>query len=185
MAFARKSFKPDRQWLPLTGVVASATAITTQTKLYELQMPTVTIGTALTADPPEDVTILRLVAEYSFSFTQATQSGDWTIALTVQDANWTAGANFVADADKRMLWYQTFVSDPVASTQNWFPPDAFIAGTTRSASTWGHTRIDIAPKVRVEAGKALYAVLYENSGAQTATWSLNTCRLLLQHSGRR
>lgn len=178
-----RPYKPSRVWLPLAGTPLNGVSSTTASSLYSLQAPTVSIGTALTADPPEDVTILRVMADFSFAISAA---GAWILALTVQDTAWTPSATFELDGDKRFLWTSTYVNLQAAAPATYHPPGMLdnaagvIGGDLRHA-----THIDITPKVRVEAGKALYLVAYEQSGTASVTVTLYSFRMLYQQSGRR
>lgn len=176
--------RPEREWVPLNGAPYAATVATSAVSLYGLQAPTITIGTDLVADPPQDVTVQRFVAELSVLSSVA--SSNCTLALLVADRFWTPNSNFVQDADKRLLWYRTYVNALTTGITG-----SLWEGATYSTSGVAlytgipedYTRIDIAPKVRIEAGKALHMVLYYTSG----TWTVNlrTARMLLQKSGRR
>lgn len=178
-----RPYKPSRVWLPLAGTPLYGVSETTASSLYSLQAPTVSIGTALTADPPEDVTILRVMADFSFALSTA---GAWILALTVQDTAWTPSGTFELDGDKRFLWTRTYVNLQAGTPATYHPPGMLDNGAGVIGGDLVHaTHLDIAPKVRVEAGKALYLVAYEQSGTATVTCTLYNFRMLYQQSGRR
>lgn len=159
------------------------------------EMPTSMVG--LTADPPEDITILRVVGDYSVAVGNGV-TGVWNLALLVQDQTWTPAATINLDNDKRILWQQQYTAPAEAAALAgyasiaWYPPTLSVISATTSLfgnSTMGAlgnaTHIDIAPKVRLEAGKALYLVAYEGSGTSTLTSSSVSMRVLFQRSRRR
>lgn len=185
---ARRTFvkrvRPNRQW---SGVASDFTLNVTATgnvPLIQLQSPATLAN--LTADPPEDLTIMRMVGEFLVSINGP---GGWILGLTVADVTWTPGATFNVDADKRWLWIQEY-HNPSSSTLTWFPKGivwdpvtpAFVP-TPGDPST--ATRLDITPKVKVEDGKALYLVAYEESGSSGLVVSSRLMRVLYQRSGKR
>lgn len=189
-SFSGRRARVEREWLPLQGVAFTAVTSTSAVSLYGLQAPTVTIGTDLTADPPEDVTIMRVVSEFSFLMSSSA-TATWILGLIVQDRTWTPGATFAVDADKRFLWYRTFRISPATIagfvSLEWMPGLITLDATTDTVVSDhpSRTTIDITPRVKLEAGKALHLVAYEESGTATVTVQLLTMRLLLQKSGRR
>lgn len=181
----RSAGRPTRVWADVSQqfLLNSITATGTAT-LVSLEAPASLAG--LTADPPEDMTILRLVGSFSFSFTVAATSR-WTLALLVQDTTWTPSGTFTADADKRILWSRTF-RQPVGVIQTWSEPGVLyydLAGTVAVAGQVGATSIDIKPMVKIEAGKSLYLVGYEDIGGGTILVTSANMRLLFQRTGRR
>lgn len=178
--------RPSRTWIEVSPNLTAgfpAVAATSAALLVSLQAPPTLV--ALTADPPEDLTILRLVG--SFSLTLSITS-IWTLGIIVQDTDWTPTAGvtgYSQDADKRFLWTRTFQA-PDAQAYAWTPPGVLTAGANAPVPMNMETvTLDISPKVRVEAGKGLYAVAYEQAGAGTLTWASFNMRLLFQRSGRR
>lgn len=158
-----------------------AAATTTQTILISLESP-VQLN-ALGADPPEDLTILRMVGDFSVSLTT---NGTWRLALLVQDRTWTAQVSGRDDNDKRILWSQVYV-DAIGAAMNWLPPGQVVsaAGLNVTSTVREAVHLDIAPKVRIEPGKALYLVAYEEvNGAVLSVSSVNM-RVLYKRSGRR
>lgn len=178
-------YKPSRVWLPLAGNPFSSVTVTTASALYGLQAPAVTIGTQLTADPPEDVTILRLMVDWTVQL--AAGPVQWTLAFTVQDTAWTPSATAQLDGDKRFLWMQTYSNLQAASSAAYHPPGVIDngAGIIGGAYRDNVTRVDISPKVRIEAGKALYLVGYLQGGSGALSVNMHIARLLYQQSGRR
>lgn len=172
--------RPSVQWLSLspvwnTGAVAATTAVS----MLQLEAPTLT-GAVLTATPSEELTLIRIVGDFLVLLSAAASS--WTLALMVNDATWTPGATFTVDADKRVLWHQTYVNLNGAGALQWTPPGIFndLSMAPREA-----VHLDINPKVRLEPGKALYLILYENSGAGTLTTLSNDMRVLYSRAKRR
>ena len=173
-----RSGGPPRTWVSLNVGWQLNTATPGKSSLVSLQAPTTL---ALTSDPPEDLTVLRVVGEFSVSMTDA---GDWTLALMVQDTDWTQSATFTDDADKRILWSQHYTS--VATGTSWVPPGMIVnSGGDEQVGPARATFIDISPKVRLEPGKALYLVAYETGGTATFIVSGDTMRMLFQRSRRR
>lgn len=179
------SYRPDRDWAALNaGWSFAAVAETSVSPLVELQAP-LNLGAPLTADPPEDLTVLRVVGD--FRVTMSVVNSSWTLALLVQDVTWTPVA-FNLDSDKRILWNRPFSTFWSTGGAVWTEGDVVFDTADPSrmphlATGWTH--IDIQPKVRVSPGKALYLVAYENIGASTFTTSAANMRVLYQRSGRR
>lgn len=182
--FARRSrpvargARPSRLWTGVQAQFAASVTATTAIPLIQLQAPASLAS--LTSDPPEDLTVLRMVGSFLVSMAGA---GVWTLALTVADVTWTPGANLLVDADKRLLWIRTFDNE-VAAAYAWIPPGYLTVNNTVVAGQVGVTDLDISPKVKIEAGKALYLVVYEEAGATTLTVSSTNMRCLLQRTGR-
>lgn len=174
---ARSASRPTRTWVGVSGqfAMAGATATTAGT-LIQLQAPADLSN--LTSDPPEDVTVLRMRGSFVLALSTA---GSWTLALLVQDTTWTPGT-FLADSDKRMLWTETF---NVAEASTWRPGLFTNAAGSTFPDYPGKTFLDIAPKVRIEPGKALFLVAYENTGTATLDISCQEMRVLFQRSPRR
>lgn len=181
--------KPQNvQWSDVSGQFVHATiTATAATALVQLQSPTSLAS--LTADPPEDLTILRMRGTYEVTMAAAASAGNWTLALTVADVTWTPGARFATDSDKRILWSKTFGwrGAAAANTIIWSPPGHFqdtAAGVVQPVDPEIVT-LDIAPKVKLEPGRALYLVAYENIDGVTFSVSSQEMRLLYKRSGRR
>lgn len=183
-AMRRGTRKPANvQWADVSTVFvfASVTA-TTATPLVQLQAPTSLA--ALTSDPPEDLTVMRMVG--SFQVTLAgSATGRWSLALTVADVTWTPGATISVDNDKRLLWQRQYAATN-ATSDSWSPP-----GTLANPAFAGipcptdQVTLDINPRVKVESGKALYLVAYEDAGAASLTLVSHSMRVLYKRSGRR
>lgn len=171
------------QWSDVSAQWTFASIVsTTATVLIQLQSPAALNN--LTADPPEDLTILRVVGDYLVRMTSG--DGNWTLALLVADVTWTPGATISVDNDKRILWQKTYQVFGTAAEAVWHPPGMYKeAGGTTFPGDPSMTHIDISPKVKVEAGKALYLVAYENSGAEDLIVNSVTMRVLYKRSGRR
>lgn len=169
--------RPTRTWVSLNAGWTLNTAVPSLNAIMSLEAPT---SLALTSDPPEDITILRMIGDMTVSISGAT--GSWILGLIVQDATWSQGASFAADADKRWLWSSHFQSSVGAVT--WASGTLFNSGGEPVGQTM-QTHLDIQPKVKVEAGKSLYLVCYELAGATTLVTTMSNGRLLFQRSGRR
>lgn len=178
-----RSKGPTRTWVTLnTGWTFTAQASTGTSVLMSLEAPT-TLN--LTADPPEDLTILRIVGDFGVALSGSPAT--WVLGVIVQDATWTpSGSGFGADSDKRILWSQMYGSQGSDIGWAWYPPGihtqngVYVGEAPREAH-----HIDIAPKVRIEAGKALYLVAWELSGSKTLDVTPYTMRMLFQRSRRR
>lgn len=182
--FARTANKPTRQWASIQDGFLAADTVTTAHILVQLQAPTDL--TNLTSDPPEDITILRIRGSFNTTLS-GSASANWTLALTVQDTVWTPGVTFEVDADKRMLWTRTFQATN-ATSDTWLVPGTYLAsgsGATAFTSHPNATDLDIAPKVKIETGRALFLVCYENVGAGTVNVGTQDMRVLFQRSRRR
>lgn len=179
----QRAFRPSRVWAGVSGQFGF-TGATASTRAVLVQLEAPAALNALTSDPPEDMTVLRVMGDFAVSLTS---TGSWTLALMVQDTEWPVGTSFLADADKRMLWSQTYEAmDAVGHTWTSGYLVTDIVGTAGYAGVPREmTRLDIAPKVRIEAGRALYLVAYENGGAAELTVTSSNMRLLFQRSGRR
>lgn len=136
---------------------------------------------ALTSDPPEDLTILRIVGDFNVALTT---TGVWILAVLVQDSTWTPSGVFATDADKRVLWSGIWQATGGVATE-WLRGRMTQAGQEDTAQEIAMTHIDIAPKARIRPGQALYLVAYEISGAAALTTATANMRLLFQRSGRR
>lgn len=174
--------RPARAWQDLSAAfVLTTQATSTSVNLLEFQAPA---AGSLTAMPPEDVTVLRVVGDFTVQLSAAVCS--WTLGLMVADSTWTPGATFVVDSDKRVLWHRTYTNFAGTGTQTWVPPGLHVDGTgTPFPDATRAGFFDITPKVRLEQGKALKLVAWENAGAGTVTVSSVDMRALYQRSRRR
>lgn len=180
--FARRSVRPSRQWTELASTWSLNATATTGVVLWGLQSPAA--GTGLTSLPPEDVIIMRIRGSFLLGLSAATSQ--WMLGLTVQDQAWTPSAVFQTDADKRWLWtqaFQTVVVFPKAWTEA--GDMEYTNASTFYSTQQSCTMVDIAPKVKLEAGQGLYLVAYETTGASTLTSSSTNMRMLWQTKARR
>lgn len=184
---ARSAGRPQRTWMSVSPQWSQTVGATTATALLGLESPT---GGALTSDPPEDLTLLRIVGTFKCSLSG---TSIWSLALIVQDATWTPGATLRVDQDKRILWARQFDTVSIGSlagftVADWTPPGQLTINATATSVVAVDPNIltvDIAPKVKVSAGQALYLVAYEESGAGTWVTTSVNMRVLYQRSGRR
>lgn len=178
----RAPARPSRVWADVSTQFALDVTATGTATLLQLQAPSDLSN--LTADPPEDLTVLRIRGSFNC---RLSGTANWTLALLVQDTSWTPSSTFTADADKRVLWSRTF--DALSNViHEWRAPGYLMfdtAGTVQLVSQPDVTMLDISPKVRIEAGKALYLVAYENSGAAGLQVGSEEMRVLFQRTGRR
>lgn len=174
--------RPTRVWASVsTDAAFAAVTATTAVPLISLQAPSSLAS--LTADPPEDMTILRVTGELNVSVA-GDATANWTLALLVQDTTWTPATLFHTDADKRILWHQS-VAATNATNDTWRMGGTYTVGGTTFPCTPYPWKFDIAPKVKVEAGRALYLVAYENVSGGSLTLSTTDLRVLFQRTGRR
>lgn len=179
---------PTRAWADVSGqwLHSAITAPATAT-LIQLQSPANL--SSLTADPPEDLTVLRVVGE--FEVTISGTSFDWILALSVADVTWTPAATIAADNDRRILWEQRFTDMSTGSQGTTYAMGGavtFLGAAGTEAVAWScpqKSTIDIKPKVKIEAGKALILAAYEESNGATFTTTSFNMRVLYQRSGRR
>lgn len=178
---SRGGARPSRVWVGIQDQFSFASQAATGTAvLVQLQAPADLSN--LTADPPEDLTVLRVIGDLTVTLA-STSAGSWTLALLVQDTTWTPTTRFEDDADKRILWAQNYTS-LAAATYVWTSGYLAVNNVPTPGVPREMTRLDIAPKVRIEAGKALYLVAYEQSGTTTFSVESQNMRLLFQRSGR-
>lgn len=176
----RTGYRPTRTWVSLADSFALAgVTSTTAVSLMSLQAP---VTLALTSDPPEDLTVLRVRGSFLYSVTAASV---WVLALVVQDTQWTPTSLFRDDADKRILWSRTFCTTEETGLAMCPPVEVFAGGFHNYTECLDSLTLDISPKVKLEPGKALFLVAYEQSGAGQLTVSSVDMRLLFQRSGRR
>lgn len=194
--FVKRSFgrsaKPALTWGQVSGAwLYTAQATTAATPLISLEMPATLVG--VTADPPEDLTILRMVGTFGVAVTVGATPVSWTLGLIVQDATWTPSATFAADADKRVLWHETYGhSGANGTTAFWgFSATGGARGQVLNAALAATScperleTVDISPRVRVEPGQALYLVAWENANGGTLSTSTADMRVLFKRSRRR
>lgn len=181
--YARRPVGPSRTWSDVSGAFGfAAVASTTQAILISLESPTNL--TNLGSDPPEDLTLLRMVGDFSVSLST---SGIWRLGLLVQDRTWTANASGVDDNDKRVLWSQVY-RNTWGAVMTFNEPgfmQVFLSPPLAAGGLHQATHLDIAPKVKIEAGKSLYVVAWEEQSGATFTLSSANMRVLYQRSGRR
>lgn len=173
--------RPTRTWADVSNEFTFTTQAATGTAtLIQMQAPAALSN--LTSDPPEDLTVLRMRGEF---LVQLSTIGQWVLALLVQDTTWTPGATFGVDSDKRVLWSQAYnaASDEV---HTWNPPGylSLSTGPFRLQCPREAIHLDIAPRVRIECGKALFLVAYEEVDGSTLSVTSNSMRVLFQRSRR-
>lgn len=184
----RSGYKPTRVWSDVSGSVSFSGITGSQSvTLISLESPT-NLG-SLTSDPPEDLTLLRIVGDLNVSMSGVAQTG-FRLALLVQDRTWTASAVQSDDNDKRILWSQAFYTIGTTQTSVWYPSGVVASivvatGDPVSIAYQNATHIDISPRVKMEAGKSLYMVAYETINGSTMTVNSQNLRVLYQRSGRR
>lgn len=167
-------------WQPVSAQFAvAANAASGSTSILAFEAPT---AGSLTSLPPEDVTILRVVGDFTTALSAAL--GNWTLGLMVVDATWTPTGVFEADADKRVLWHRTYENLNAGAACSWSPPDRWTDGNITTMATREAVSLDISPKVRLEQGKALKLVWWENGGSATMTVQSSDMRVLYQRSRR-
>lgn len=177
---------PSRAWTDVsTRWAFTGTTSTTAQQLISFEMPTSMVG--LTADPPEDITILRIVGSYNCQVTTDV-TARWSLAVIVQDTTWTPGSTVSIDNDKRVLWQRQFSPAAVTgwTSSTWYAPDTVLhQGTLGYIARSEGSHVDLAPKAKLEAGKSLYLVAYEDAGAGSITVSSVSMRVLFQRTRRR
>lgn len=179
--YRSRSARPTRQWQGISNAL-NATFDGTVTKSLLLAFEAPTPG-SLTSMPPEDVTLMRVLVDLEVTLTAAMRYRA-TLGLMVADVSWTPQLNFQDDADKRWLWTQTYghlndtvtVYGPAGVTAN---ATTITSGVPREA-----TRIDVAPRARLEQGKALYLVCYGSGAMNTVSTAGDMARVLWQRSRR-
>lgn len=183
--FAGRGVKPTRTWITANqGFLFSAVTATTANVVMRMEGPT--DPTNLTSDPPEDITILRVKGSFFVQLSATAATAAWILALTVQDTTWTPGATFPGDADKRILWQRCYQKGATNATHSWWSPGYLEIASTAFVEQTGMCDIDIAPKVKLEPGKALYLVAYEEDGSSTFSLASNdNVRILFQRTSRR
>lgn len=185
--FARRADRPQRVWQELGSTWTLNQSASAVVSLLQLQAPAA--GT-LTALPPEDITILRVVGDYTVTLTA---ESSWVLGLIVADVTFTIGS-FQTDSDKRILWSQAYtVETSTASLAgfalvNWSPPGQQSVSATTDLVLMANreaVHIDISPKVKLQNGQALFLCAWELSGAATILSAGLTVRCLYQRSRRR
>lgn len=178
--------RPEREWLALGSSAMNSTGATVATtQLLAFESPTLAVGTPLTADPPQDRTVLRLIG--SLTWSQATAGNTVHVGLILTDRSWTpvGTTNITADLDKRWLWWREFsMAVGAAWTAETFSDAGGGIHVNDLPVEKDFTRFDITPKVKLEDGKVLSLVIYQN-GATAVTCSSRDIRILLQRAGRR
>lgn len=188
-----RRLRPARQWLPIPSTLMFNAITSTQVQsVLAFEEPTVTPGTPLTAEPPEDQTLLRITGAIRVGILA---SGCWTLSLLLVDRTWTPiGGEFATDADKRILWSETYSTVAMAATlagfgsASWQTPNQVVIDATTDQVVEckpSAVYIDIAPKVKLEAGKHLVFLASENENGGTLSMRNEWMRVLMQRSGRR
>lgn len=184
VSFGRR--RSANEWLPVSGTAFSSITGSDTKVLLGFEAPTITLGTSLTADPPEDRTIKRIVAEFSVDLAAAA-TGTWTLGLIVADVNWSLTTGlFTGDADKRILWHQTYNAS-TAARYFWTLPNHLQVASSATGmieTDWRATHLDIKTSVKLEDGKALYAAAWEEANGQTLSWVIFNMRILMSRSRR-
>lgn len=178
----RSAGRPSRTWASIDALASgwdiTGTA-TTSANLISLQAPTSLAS--LTSDPPEDMTLLRIVGDFQVT---VSTTGIWVMALLVQDTVWTPSATFNLDADKRVLWSRSYQA--VEAVLHTYCHDGHCTVTgTNMFECRDLTHIDIKPMVKLEPGKSLVLVAYEQSGSATFTSNSQNMRVLFQRTQRK
>lgn len=181
--------RPAHQWLGMVLNPANATttagAGVTVFKLFQFESPTITVGTALTADPPEDQILDRLI--WTGSLTNAGAAGRSQIGFILVDATWTPQGTtaITPDLDKRWLWWRDYQFE---NTGDFVNQHQMLIGTSHLSNAMmaetNPTFMDISPKVKLEDGKALCLVTYQDTALQTTAYS-GFLRILMHRAGRR
>lgn len=175
-------------WIPVPPGNIDVTQVTSNTRVTLLGLETQLTTPTISADPPEDLTVLRVVGMLDLQL-EGNTAGLCTVAFLVTDSTWPMATVFEADSDKRILWHRTFVL-PKAASENgivlrWSPPgtltSANVGGVT-VVSDFGVCSFDFSPKVKLESGKALYLAVYVTG--VTVTLESYDMRLLCQRSRR-
>lgn len=191
--YSRQNDRPARVWQDIARNFSVAAATTsTYTSLLAFEAPAA--GT-LTGAPPEDITLLRIVGDFTVSMGAG---GNVTVGLMMVDPGWTpavvASSGFQTDSDKRILWHQTYATTALAASYagftaaTWAPPGyLYVDGTADTVTMCAReaVHLDITPKVKLEQGKALILVMWENSDGATTTVVSSDMRVLYQRSRRR
>lgn len=181
--------KVNRTWSELASLW-SMVVVSVDTAVEVMGFEEPGASAAFTSMPPEDVIIDRVVGEFVVSI-PAVAASSWTLGLLVVDRGWTPGVSFNVDCDKRILWAETYTvpaTTGAAPVWSWLS-DAVIAQAAADtpyimAHSPRKSRVDITPRVRLVAGKALTLVAWENTGATTFSTSSNHMRVLW-HRARR
>lgn len=191
VSFARRGQRPARQWLPIPATsLLSAVTVSTTAQVLAFEAPTVTPGTPVTADPPEDQVLDRVTGSLRVTLTGA---GVWVLSLLMVDRTWTPiGGEFATDADKRILWSKTYDSQSLSTLAGftgvtWSKAHMFITATAplvvEQPESMGY--VDITPKVKLEDGKQLIFLASECSGAASFSVTADWMRILMHRAGRR
>lgn len=181
----RQSRRPEREWVALTPTLTSTASTSASTQILAFEAPALVSGTPLTADPPEDRIIQRIIAR--FRWAQVTTGNTVACGVILTDRTWTpiGTTTIVPDLDKRWLWWREFF---IGSGESW---DTLTGTANGSAVPMAQCHnleesplyLDIAPKVRIEDGKSLNFVIY-NAAATAVTVVPMAWRILLSKAGR-
>lgn len=182
----RQSAKVNRTWTDASATwVMAGVTVDTANELLAFEEPAATVFTSM---PPEDIIIDRVVGTFNTSLNAG--GGNWTLGLLVADRGWVPGVTFSVDSDKRILWHETFTTALSLAQTDWTQSGQVIIVTPVTAVvTYQQApermyRVDITPRVRLVAGKALFLVAWENAGALTLAVTSTDMRILW-HRARR
>lgn len=183
-----RAARPSRQWSDLTARFALATAGNSATAMWGLDSPAP--AASLTALPPEDVVVMRLVGQFTVVLINTNGNNNLTLAVGVRTQVWTQGT-LAGDLDQRWLWLRTFTSTGLTTeSELWYPPGnhrlqtTATGVTTQMAGAPGATTIDISPRCKLEAGQALFVAAYVTD--TDASYSVaSPCMRMLWQTKRR
>lgn len=176
-------------WMPVPSTRINVTSVTVNTLVTLLQLEASTLASGvINADPPEDLTVLRVVGMIDLMLA-GINPGECTVAFLVEGSTWDMNTAFTTDSEKRILWHRTFVL-PRDATENgitlrWCPPGTLVAagaGGVIFGADLGVCSFDFTPKVKLEDGKALFLAVYVNG--VTVTLESYDMRILCQRSRR-
>lgn len=183
----RHGGKPARQWVGLTvNNTTTAGVGASRFELLSFEAPAITVGTPLTADPPEDQILDRVLCSWSIT---ASAAQNFDLGLILVDRTWTpvGTTSIVPDLDKRWLWWR---GNTAMLANDIWRPNLLVQGS--GAGTGPNSvpverdisMVDISPKVKMEDGKALVLVVYQSLATATTTFT-GQVRLLMHRAGRR
>lgn len=164
--FGGRGYKPARTWIGSEPVLVVGAGLQTQANVLAIEAPA--LPAVLTSAPPEDLTILAVRGYFSVELGEI---GSFDLALMVVDSTWTPSGTWLADSDKRLLWWKRIYVPATTGT---------VPDVRTSEMSW--FEVDIKPKVKLEDGKRLVMVAWSASGGGAVTAAL---RLLTQRAGRR
>lgn len=177
-----RAAKSEKEWVCLgQTLVGNAAGInTTVTSLISFEAPTLVAGTPLTADPPQDRTILRIVGQLQVAGAAAT--GSLGMGLMVCDrvfAPTSGTGRMTPDLDKRWLWWRETL---LRSGESWDAQHYLSTGGVLSPNNVpperDFTMFDISPKVRLEDGKQLAFITFQDTALMAPVITLMEVRVL-------